>query len=55
VHYYKGLGSMERADWDMILNGDSLIPITYDKKFDETFELLFGNDTEARKAWLQVS
>lgn len=53
VHYYKGLGSMERADWDMILGGDSLIPITHDKGFDETFELLFGNDTEARKAWLQ--
>jgi DNA gyrase subunit B len=55
VHYYKGLGSMERADWDMILNGstDTLIPITNDEKMEDTLELLFGNDSEARKEWLQ--
>jgi len=55
VHYYKGLGSMEREDWDMILSGktNTLIPITNDDDMDETFELLFGNNTEARKNWLQ--
>jgi hypothetical protein len=46
---------MERADWDMILNGstDTLIPITNDEKMEDTLELLFGNDSEARKEWLQ--
>ncbi len=55
VHYYKGLGSMEREDWDIILSGktDTLIPITNDNNMDETFELLFGDNTEARKDWLQ--
>lgn len=55
VHYYKGLGSMEKTDWDMILNGktNTLIPITHDKNMKATFELLFGNDAEARKNWLQ--
>jgi DNA gyrase/topoisomerase IV subunit B len=54
VHYYKGLGSMEREDWDMILNGktNTMIPITYDRKMKKTFDLLFGSDTEARKKWL---
>ena len=55
VQYYKGLGSMERRDWDMILNGktDTLIPITNDNQLEETFKLLFSNDAEARKEWLQ--
>jgi DNA gyrase/topoisomerase IV subunit B len=55
VHYYKGLGSMERADWDMILSGDTdtLIPITNDNTMESTLELLFGTNSEARKAWLQ--
>ena len=55
VQYYKGLGSMERQDWDMILNGntDTLIPIVGDKEFKDTLSLLFSNDAEARKQWLQ--
>lgn len=55
VHYYKGLGSMEREDWDIILSGksDTLIPIDNDSSMSETFELLFGNNTETRKEWLQ--
>lgn len=55
VQYYKGLGSMERQDWDMILNGktNTLIPIVDDGQLSETFDLLFSNDAEARKEWLQ--
>ncbi len=55
VQYYKGLGSMERQDWDMILNGksDTLIPIINDNQMADTLKLLFSNDTEARKEWLQ--
>lgn len=55
VQYYKGLGSMERQDWEMILSGetDTLIPIYDDGKVSETLKLLFSNDAEPRKVWLQ--
>lgn len=55
VAYYKGLGSMVREDWEMILSGktDTLIPITDDGNMQETLRLLFSNDANARKEWLQ--
>lgn len=55
VQYYKGLGSMERQDWEMILNGsaDTLIPIYDDGDMENTLSLLFSNDAEARKSWLR--
>ena len=55
VQYYKGLGSMERQDWDMILNGKSetRIPRRNDNQMADTLKLLFSKDTEARKEWLQ--
>lgn len=55
IDYYKGLGSMEQDDWEMILSGqtDTLIPIQDDGKMKETLELLFGDSVEARKEWLQ--
>ncbi len=55
VRYYKGLGSMVKADWEMILSGetDTLIPVTDDGKMGETLELLFGPDANERKKWLQ--
>jgi DNA gyrase/topoisomerase IV subunit B len=54
VVYYKGLGSMERCDWVEILNNleDYLLPITYDKHFDETHDMLFSDDVQPRKDWL---
>lgn len=54
VRYYKGLGSMHKKDWEMILTGktDTLIPIVDDGKMRETLELLFGDDTDVRKNWL---
>lgn len=56
VRYYKGLGSMHLDDWDMILSGqtDAYIPIIDDGKLQETFKLLFGPDSDARKEWLTV-
>lgn len=56
VRYYKGLGSMERQDWEMILvgEGENFIPIISDKHFDATMELLFGDDADARKDWLRA-
>jgi DNA gyrase/topoisomerase IV subunit B len=55
VNYYKGLGSMVKDDWEMILSGktDTLIPITDDGKMKETLELLFGPSADNRKVWLQ--
>jgi len=55
VRYYKGLGSMVKEDWEMILSGktDTLIPITDDGNMAETLKLLFGPDSDVRKRWLQ--
>ncbi len=55
VQYYKGLGSMERQDWEMILGGetDTLIPIYDDGNLTDTLRLLFSNDADPRKEWLR--
>ena len=54
IDYYKGLGSMVKEDWQMILSDDSdtLIPLSADAGMSDTMELLFGENTDARKAWL---
>jgi DNA gyrase/topoisomerase IV subunit B len=54
IQYYKGLGSMETEDWEMILSGktDTLIPILDDDNMKDTLELLFGPSAEDRKEWL---
>lgn len=55
ISYYKGLGSMDREDWEMILSGetDTLIPIVDDGNIRPVLDLLFGPDADARKTWLQ--
>lgn len=55
INYYKGLGSMVKADWEMILSGETntLVPVVDDGKMKETLKLLFGPDADARKEWLQ--
>lgn len=55
VNYYKGLGSMASEDWEMILSGktNTLTPIQDDGKMKEVLTLLFGEDAEQRKKWLQ--
>lgn len=54
VRYYKGLGSMDKTDWEMILTGktDTMIPIIDDGKMKQVLDLLFGKDADARKDWL---
>jgi DNA topoisomerase-2 len=54
VRYYKGLGSMHKKDWEMILSGktDTFLPIIDDGHMTETLTLLFGKDVDARKSWL---
>lgn len=56
VRYYKGLGSMAQEDWEMILSGktDTLIPFVDDGKMSDVLELLFSDDSDARKVWLTV-
>lgn len=56
VEYFKGLGSMWREDWEMILNGqsDTIIPIVDDGKMSETLNLLFNDSlADDRKEWLK--
>lgn len=55
VRYYKGLGSMNREDWEMILSGETntLIPIVNDGKMEDILKLLFGPSSDDRKQWLQ--
>jgi len=57
VRYYKGLGSMNMEDWEMILSGktDTMIPIINDGQMSTTLKLLFSEDSEPRKAWLTAT
>ena len=54
VRYYKGLGSMHKDDWEMILSEDNdiSIPVVDDGNLNTTLELLFGESADARKEWL---
>lgn len=55
VNYYKGLGSMVKEDWEMILSGETntQTPIIDDGKMKSVLTLLFGPDANLRKEWLQ--
>jgi len=55
VEYMKGLGSMWKSDWQMLIKDldNYLIPIQDDGKMDTTLELLFSDNVNARKEWLQ--
>jgi len=54
VEYMKGLGSMWKEDWEMVLTGetDTLVPIIDDGNISSTLTLLFGENADARKEWL---
>lgn len=55
ITYMKGLGSMSKIDWDMILRGttDVFEPIQDDGEMADALKLMFGPDADARKEWLQ--
>lgn len=57
IEYMKGLGSMSKKDWEMILSGqsDTFIPILDDGNLGNTLELLFGSSADMRKAWLTAN
>jgi len=50
----KGLGSLSIQDWEMVLATDSAvyIPVVDDGKLGDTLNLLFSNNSDARKVWL---
>lgn len=54
IEYMKGLGSMIKEDWEMLLTelDSNVIWVYKDEKFDDTMELLFGDDANKRKQWL---
>ncbi len=56
ITYCKGLGSMEKIDWQMILNEDNdcYIPIIANDDFKESLSMLFGNDANSRREWLML-
>jgi DNA gyrase/topoisomerase IV subunit B len=55
IEYFKGLGSMSKRDWNMILTGksDTLIPIIDDGNIKNVLRLLFSPNSDDRKNWLQ--
>ena len=48
----KGLGSLQREDWDAVLKNPKLIPIVDDGDLEECLDLLFSPDADKRKEWL---
>lgn len=56
VKYMKGLGSMSKEDWEMLLSGetDTMLPIIDDGRMGDSLKLLFGDSADDRKQWLMV-
>lgn len=54
IVYYKGLGSMILDDWKMILSNleTYCIPMKHDDELHDIIQLLFSDNTDARKEWL---
>ena len=57
ISYLKGLGTMIKRDWDMILKGETDVfrPIQDDGNMPDVMKLLFGPDPDVRKDWLQTA
>lgn len=55
IEYMKGLGSMSKEDWVMILDNPEKyqVPIQDDGRMKEALKLLFSDDSDARKEWLK--
>lgn len=55
INYAKGLGSLEREDWEMMINDPRCyLPVIADEKMDSVMKLLFSDDANARKLWLSM-
>lgn len=55
INYAKGLGSLEREDWEMMINDSRCyLPVVADSNMDNVMKLLFSDDANARKVWLST-
>jgi hypothetical protein len=53
VRYLKGLGSLSRADWEIVFADMRLFRISEDSKSPKMIEMAFGTNAALRKKWLQ--
>ena len=53
VRYLKGLGSLSRADWEVVFSDMRLFRISEDSKSPKMMEMAFGTNAALRKKWLQ--
>jgi len=53
VRYLKGLGSLSRADWEVVFADMRLFRITEDSRSPKMIEMAFGTNAALRKKWLQ--
>lgn len=56
VNYFKGLGSMEKSDWEYVFKNlnEYSFKITDDGHLDELMRIFFDSDAGVRKEWLAV-
>ncbi len=54
ITYFKGLGSMEKHDWEHVFDNldDYSFKITDDGHLDELMQIFFDSDASIRKEWL---
>jgi len=53
VKYLKGLGSLSLKDWEYVMNNKTLFSIINDRSANKFLEIVFGDNTNRRKKWLQ--
>ena len=53
VRYLKGLGSLDEADWEFVMNNKDIATITHNEHAKDYLEMAFGSDSSARKSWLK--
>jgi len=55
IRYLKGLGSLDLADWEWVMNDKDLTHIEESEDSKEKLEMAFGDSADARKKWLSNS
>jgi len=56
ITYFKGLGSMEKADWEHVFSNleDYAFNIVDDGHLDELMQIFFDDNASVRKEWLAI-
>lgn len=52
--YIKGLGSLERDEYEDIINKPKYHVVKLDDNWEDKFEMLYGSDSELRKLWMKA-